>query len=138
MTIRNMMTTDVSVIPPDLSLQEAARIMRDGDLGSVPVVEHDQLVGMVTDRDLVIRAVAEDRRPAGTEVRQVMTEGVAYCFDDDDPSDVAEMMARNRVRRLAVVTHDKRLVGMISLGDLSAQGAAQKAGNALGEIARAP
>src|SRR5688572_18579354 len=140
MNVEKVMTTHVSWVTPDTPIPEIARRMREEDIGSLPVAENDRLVGMVTDRDIVLRAVAEggdvDRIPA----RQVMSPQVLYCFDDQSVADVLKNMGDNQVRRLPVVSRDKRLVGVVSLGDLS-RAAGQKAGGALKEIskpARAP
>ena len=118
MKVSEAMTRDVRVASPDQTLREVARIMADLDTGVVPVGENDRLVGMITDRDIAIRGVAEGRGP-DTTVRDVMTPDVRTCFEDEDVQDVARTMAQNQVRRLPVLSRDKRLVGIISLGDVS-------------------
>jgi CBS domain-containing protein len=105
--------------------------MASEDIGIVPVAENDKLIGMVTDRDIVVRGVASDIDPSQLKVTELMTDKVYYCFDDQNCSDVADNMAELQVRRLPVVDRDKNLVGIVSLGDLASQGAANKAKKAL-------
>lgn len=129
MHVQEIMTRDVELIDPNTTIREAARLMRDDNVGALPVGENDRLVGMVTDRDIVMRAVAEDRAAGNTSVRSVMSERIYYCFDDEDIDRAAAIMARHQVRRLAVLNRDKRLVGIVSLADLGRGGheAAKKA-----------
>lgn len=119
MKVRDVMSPDVKTISATGTLHEAATIMQQNDIGSVPVAENDQLVGMVTDRDLVIRGLAE-KLPLDTAVRSVMTDTVMYCYDDQDLSDAVRNMAEREVRRLPVVNRDKRLVGVLSLSNVAA------------------
>lgn len=119
MKIGDIMSRDVMLASPDMSLEEAARMMRDGDTGFLPVGENDRLIGAITDRDIVIRAVAEGRNPASTRVREALTEKVVWCYDDEDATKVAQMMEEKQIRRLSIVNHDKRLVGVVSIGDLA-------------------
>jgi CBS domain-containing protein len=138
MNVGQVMTRDVSWVTPEARLPEIARRMRSEDIGSVPVAQDDRLVGMVTDRDIVLRAVAEGGDMERVTARQVMSTGqVLYCYEDESVDHVLENMGDNQVRRLPVVNRDKRLVGIVSLGDLSrAKDAA--AGDALREISQAP
>jgi len=101
-----------------MTIREAAQRMRANNIGALPVGENDRLIGMVTDRDIVVRAIAEDRSADDTTVRQVMSEGVCYCFEDDDVARAAQVMAKYQVRRLPVVDRGKRLVGFVALADL--------------------
>jgi CBS domain-containing protein len=112
------MTRDVRLLSPDQTIREAASLMADVDVGSLPVQENDRLVGMITDRDIVIRAVAQGKS-ADTKVSEVMSKEMLYCFDTDEIDDVARNMGKAQVRRLPVVNSDKRLVGIVSLGDLA-------------------
>jgi CBS domain-containing protein len=112
------MSRDVRLANPDLSIREAAKIMADIDAGVLPVGENDRLVGMITDRDIVVRGVAEGRTDDAT-IAEVMSHEVLYCYDDEDLNDVARNMGNVKVRRLPVVNRDKRLVGIISLGDVA-------------------
>jgi CBS domain-containing protein len=115
------MTPGVECIPPDSTLQDAARKMQALDVGPLPVCDHDRLAGMLTDRDIVVRAVAEGRDPGSTRVRDVMTPEVVYCFEDQDVQEAARLMEQKQVRRLLVLNRDKRLVGIVSLGDLAVE-----------------
>jgi len=113
------MTREVRVANPGQSIREVAKIMAEIDAGVMPVGEDDRLVGMITDRDIAIRAVGEGKGP-DTPVREVMTtEQVLYCYDDEDLDHVAKNMSEQQVRRLPVVNRDKRLVGIVSLGNLA-------------------
>jgi CBS domain-containing protein len=118
MKVSEVMTRDVRVANPDQSICDAARMMAELDAGVLPVGEHDRLVGMITDRDIAIRAVAHGKSPA-TRIRDVMTDDVKYCFDDEDIDNVASNMADIQVRRLPVVNRDKRLVGIIAIADIA-------------------
>ena len=118
MKISKCMTRDVQLASPTQSIREAAKTMAEIDAGSLPVGEDNRLVGMITDRDIAIRAVAEGKSP-DTPVSEVMSQEVLYCFDDQELEEVARNMADIKVRRLPVLNRDKRLVGIVSLGDLS-------------------
>jgi CBS domain-containing protein len=130
MRISEAMTRDVHLARPDQTIQDAAKLMAEIDSGALPVTDGDRLIGMVTDRDLAIRAVAQGKGPQ-TSVREVMSPDVRYCFDDEDTQEVAHNMADIQMRRLPVVNRDKRLVGIISLGDLATSEGARPAGEAL-------
>src|SRR5437016_12369424 len=118
MKVSEAMTRDVRVQNPNDTIRDAWRIMGEINAGSLPVGENDRLVGVITDRDIAVRAVAEGKAPT-TKVRDIMSAEVLYCFDDQDLDDVAKNMGDVKVRRLPVVNRDKRLVGIISLGDLA-------------------
>lgn len=118
MHVRDYMNTEVTVCAPDDTIGQAARTMRDIDAGFLPIGENDRLIGMITDRDLAIRGLAEGRGP-GTPVRAVMSPEVLYCYEDDDLDDAAQQMSDQQVRRMPVLNRDKRLVGILSLGDVS-------------------
>ncbi len=118
MIIKDVMSRDVTVIGPEQTLREAAHLMQKMDIGSLPVGEGDRLIGMLTDRDIVVRAVAEGRG-ADTPVREAMSGAIKYCREDDDLDDVAANMASLQIRRLPVVDHDKRLVGIVSLSNMT-------------------
>ena len=119
MKLKDILTKDPEVINPDAMICEAARKMKDCDIGMLPVCDGDRLVGAITDRDLAVRAIAEGRDPLSTKVRDVMTPGICYGFEDEDLEDVARRMEEKQIRRLAVLNRDKRLVGVVSLGDLA-------------------
>jgi len=127
MNIQDLMTKDVELIDPATTMRDAAQRMRDEDIGALPVGENDRLVGMVTDRDIVARGVASDRAPSECTVRDVMPEGVYYCFEDEDAQRASDVMAEHKVRRLPVLNRDKRLVGVIAMADLARGGAVDAA-----------
>ena len=116
--VSEVMSTDVQTVSPDDTIEEAAQEMRDGDFGLVPVVEDEQLVGVVTDRDIAIRAVAEGKDPS-TPVSEVMSEGVVWVNEDDSVEDAARIMSEHQIRRLPVVDSEQHLVGIVSLGDFA-------------------
>jgi len=118
MKVSQIMTRDVRLLSPDQTIREAASLMADVDVGSLPVGDNDRLVGIITDRDIVIRAVAQGKS-ADTKVADVMSKEMLYCFDTDETDAVARNMGKAQVRRLPVVNSDKRLVGIVSLGDLA-------------------
>jgi CBS domain-containing protein len=119
MQLKEIMTPGVEVVTPEATIQEAAEKMRHLDIGPLPVCDGDRLVGLLTDRDITVRAVAEGRNPTTTQVRDVMTPEVVYGYDDQDSQDAARLMEQYQIRRLPVLNHAKRLVGMVSLGDLA-------------------
>lgn len=135
MRVSEAMTRDVRLASPNQSIREVARAMAEIDAGALPVGDGDRLVGMITDRDIAIRAVAEGKSP-DTKVRDVMTGEVKYCFEDEDLDKVVSNMGEIRTRRLPVMNRDKRLVGIVSLGDLATMHSAKKAGQALGGVSR--
>lgn len=137
MQVGDLMTRAVELISPGDSIQDAARKMADADYGVLPVAEFDRLVGMVTDRDIVTRAVARGRTLERTLVRDVMTTEVKYVFEDESSDAAARKMAQLQVKRLPVLSREKRLVGILSLGDMaSVRLTVDKAGEALSAISR--
>lgn len=135
MKISECMTRDVELARPDMTLREAAKLMADCDCGAVPVGDNDRLVGMITDRDMAIRGIAQGKGP-DARVSEVMSREIRYCFDDDDVDDALDMMAEQQIRRVPVLNRDKRLVGIVSLGDLSREHEPRRAGEALSGISR--
>jgi CBS domain-containing protein len=119
MKIRDIMTTNVEIAHAGMALQEAARMMRDADTGFLPVGEGDKLIGTLTDRDIVVRCVAEGRDLASATVGDAMTDDLVYCHADQDTAEAAQLMADRQIRRLPVIDQDKRLVGIVSQGDLA-------------------
>lgn len=132
--IEDVMTRDVEVTHPDQTIAEAAALMAEADVGSLPVERDGRFVGMLTDRDIVVRAIAEGR-DGSTPVGEVMTEAVKYCYDDQDVAEVAANMAELGVRRLPVVDRDKRLVGFVSLGNITQGGDADSTDTLLRGVA---
>ena len=135
MKIRDCMSTDVHLARPNDTIQEAALMMAEIDAGVLPVSDKDMLVGMITDRDIAVRGVADGRGPDAA-VAEVMSHEVKYCYDDEDVEEVLANMGDIQLRRLPVLNRNKRLVGIVSLGDLALTGARAKTGQALGDISR--
>jgi CBS domain-containing protein len=133
MRIADIMTTDVRLLAPEDSIQQAACRMRDEGIGSLPVASGDRLVGYVTDRDLVVRGLAAGK-DSSAPIQEVMTERLLYCYEDESVEEAAEKMAKNQVRRLPVMTREKLLCGIVSLGDLAIKGDDEAAEEALTEI----
>ena len=134
MRVSEAMTRDVRIANPKQSIRQAAQTMATIDVGALPVGEDGRLVGMITDRDIAVRAVANGKGP-DAKVGEVMTKDVQYCFDDQDLDDVSQNMGDIQVRRLPVLDRDKRLVGILSLGDLAIIGAPGAAA-AIGGVSR--
>jgi len=130
MQIGEIMSTNVKLANPNQSIREIARIMVECDCGAVPVGDKDRLVGFVTDRDIAVRAVAAGKSP-DTPVSEVMSKGVLYCYEEEEIDDVASNMADVKVRRLPVLNEGKRLVGIVSLGDIAMADGPQSSGVAL-------
>jgi CBS domain-containing protein len=119
MRIAEIMTQDPEVITSNFVLKDAALMMRELDVGMLPIGKDDRLVGMLTDRDITIRATAEGRDPTKTQVHEVMTQEVVYCFEDQDVSEAAKLMQERQIRRLPILDREKRLIGIVSLGDVA-------------------
>ena len=119
MQVSEIMTANPVVLGPDTSLREAAQKMRDLDSGVMPVGENDRVIGMLTDRDITVRATADGKDPNTTLVRDVISADVLFCFADDEIEVAARKMEEHQVRRLVVLNHDNQLVGLVSLGDLA-------------------
>lgn len=137
MQVQEIMSRDVVLASPDDTVQSAAKKMAEIDAGALPVGEQDRLVGMVTDRDIVVRAVAKGSGPKQCKVRDVMSSDIKYCYEDESVEDVARNMSSLQIKRLPVLNREKRLVGIIALGDLATEpGATDKAKSALSGISR--
>ena len=126
MRIAEIMTRDPEVVPSDIFLKDAALKMQQLDVGMLPIRDGDRLVGMLTDRDITLRAVAVGSDPTKTQVRDVMTPEVSYCFEDQDISEAAKLMQEKQIRRLPILSREKKLVGIVSLGDVAVHSGAQK------------
>jgi CBS domain-containing protein len=132
MQVHEVMTCEVQCIRPDATLQDAAQQMKKLDVGSLPVCDNDRLAGIITDRDIAIRSVSEGHDPHADRAGDVMTREVFFCFEDQNVEEVAEQMREKQVRRLPVLNREKRLVGIVSLGDLAIEtGDDQLVGHAL-------
>jgi CBS domain-containing protein len=136
MKIREIMSGNVRLASPDETIQKAAQTMAEADTGFLPIGEDDRLIGMITDRDITIRAVAKALDPQRTRVRDVMSAEVRYCYDDEDVNHVVQNMAELQVRRLPVLNRDKRLVGIVSVGDIATSDKPVKVGAAMRGIAQ--
>ena len=121
MQVREIMTPHVEVIHPEATLKEAAEKMSRLEIGPLPVCDGERLVGMLTDRDITIRATARGCDPNTTKVREAMTAEVVYCFADQEVRIAAQMMEMRQIRRVPVLDREKRLVGIVSLGDLAVE-----------------
>lgn len=135
MKVNQAMTPNVKIASPDQTLREAAQMMAETGCGVLPVGENDRLVGMLTDRDIVIRGLGVGLSPTA-KIREVMTPAVKYCFDDEEVDDIAENMSEIQIRRLPVMNRKKRLVGIISLGDVAVAEGPETAGPAICEISK--
>lgn len=134
--LRELMSRDVKVIDPDMSIVEAAKKMRDGGFGMLPVGADDRLIGTISDRDIVIRAIAEGM-DTNTRVREVMSKGIAWAYEDETVEQAAKIMSERQVRRLPVVDRDKRMVGIVALGDFAVDSSEiRPAAEALAEISK--
>ena len=133
MKVREAMTEDVRLSAPDQSIREAAEMMAKQDIGALPVGENDRLIGMITDRDIAVRGVARGLGP-DAKIREVMSQEVMYCFDDEELNDATQNMGNIKVRRLPVLSRDKRLVGIISISDLTRREDAQQIGKTIADI----
>lgn len=131
MQVREAMTRDVRLARPDQSIHDVARLMAQFNVGSLPVEENDRLIGMITDRDIAVRAVAQGKSPDSTMVRDVMSQDIKYCFEDEEISEVAQNMGVTQLHRLPVVNQDKRLVGIVALADIANCEGAHAAGQAV-------
>ena len=135
MKISDYMSKDVQIAEPDQTMMQVAQTMASLDAGVLPVREDDRLVGMITDRDIAVRGVAMGKGP-DTEIREVMSSDVKYCYDDEDVEEVLRNMGDLQLRRLPVLDRSKRLVGIISLGDLATTGEMVETGEALSGISK--
>jgi CBS domain-containing protein len=122
MFARDVMTPGAEWIAPDLPLAEVGRIMRDKCIGCLPVGENDRLIGIITDRDLACRAVADGVDPNTTQARQAMTQGITWCFEDQSLDEIAQVMEQKQIHHLPVLNSQKRMVGIVSLSDLALRG----------------
>jgi CBS domain-containing protein len=118
--LKDVMSRDVKMVTPETTIREAAQQMRDGDFGMLPVAENDRMVGAISDRDIAVRAVADDKGPE-TPVRDVMSPGICWAYEEDSVERAAQLMSERQVRRLPIVNKAKRLVGIVSLGDFAVE-----------------
>jgi CBS domain-containing protein len=121
MLVKEIMSRTVEVIDAASPIQSAAEVMKNSDVGMLPVREGDQLIGILSDRDITVRATASGLDPTKTEVKDVVTPGVTYCFENQSIEEAAKLMQANRLRRLVVLNQQKKLAGILSIGDLAAK-----------------
>ena len=136
--IGDVMTTRPRCVSPDTPISQVAELMESEDIGSVPVLDGEQLAGMITDRDIVIRAIAQGKDPRGMPVREVSTRDVVTVSPDHDLSDALQLMAQHQVRRLPVVDEDNRLVGIVSQADVALEAKEKAVGEMVEEISKPP
>jgi CBS domain-containing protein len=135
MKVSECMTREVEIASPEMTLREAARRMADCDVGALPVGDGARLVGMLTDRDIAIRGVAQGRGPDAT-VGEAMSAELCWCYEDEDVDDALQQLAEEQIRRLPVISRDDRLVGIVSIGDLTGGAQPQQTGRTLSAISR--
>jgi CBS domain-containing protein len=135
MRVNEVMTRDVRISRPDQTIQDAAWQMLEIDAGALPVGENDRLIGMITDRDIAVRGIARGKGPQ-TPVREVMTSDVKFCFEDEETDHIVRNMGDQQIRRLPVLNRNKRLVGLLSVGDLAIAEGSELAGEAVADISR--
>jgi CBS domain-containing protein len=135
MELREVMTRDVEVVASDAPLRDAAAKMKQLDIGMIPVCDGDRLRGMLSDRDITVRATAEGKDPTKTKVSEIMSTEIVYCLEDQEVEEAVSLMEARQIRRLPVLNQDKRLVGIVSLGDIAVHvGDRELAGETLQEI----
>ena len=134
--LKDLMSRDVQMISPDGTIKDAAQQMRKGNFGMMPVGEADRVIGTISDRDIAIRAVAEGK-DSSTKVREIMSGGLVWAYEDDSVDDAATLMSEHKIRRLPVMNAEKRLVGIVALGDVAVQSSdLETAGETLSEISK--
>jgi CBS domain-containing protein len=138
MLAKEVMTRAVECISPEMRLQDAARTMKSLDVGFLPVCENDRLVGTITDRDMVLRVIAEGADTKALKASDIMSPAVYWCYEDQTTGEVANYMSQKEIRRVLILNRNKRLAGVISIGDLAKGGDQEKAGEAIANIADAP
>lgn len=134
--LKDVMSRDVQVISPDNTIAEAAKHMRKGGFGMMPVEEHDRIIGAISDRDIAIRAVSHGK-DSSTKVRAIMSEGIVLAHEDDSVGEAATLMGKHQIRRLPIVNSDKKLVGIVALGDFAVESSdIETVGEALSKISK--
>ena len=135
MRVTEIMTADVETIAPMATIREAANKMKERNIGALPVSENGQVIGMVTDRDLVLRTIAAGRSPSKTKVKDVMTHDIVYCFADQTVDEACSLMTEHHIRRLAIFNRDRALVGVLSLEDIAIKTDEKLGGRVLKQVA---
>jgi CBS domain-containing protein len=135
MKVREAMHKGVQWVSPETKVSELAKLMRDHDIGAIPIGENDRLIGMVTDRDIVCRALANGSDASQLTARQIMTPGIAFCRDEEELAEAVRIMEARRVRRLPVIDGTKRMVGLLSIGDVAHTASRELTGELLHAVA---
>jgi CBS domain-containing protein len=138
MQAKDLMTKSVECVSPDMRVDEIAKTMKSMDIGFVPVCQNDRLVGTVTDRDIVLRGLADGKDMKDCKAGDIMTPEVFWCYEDQTAEEVGDYMSKKEIRRVVVIGRDKRIAGVISIGDLAKRGEQSKAGETICNIAEAP
>jgi CBS domain-containing protein len=134
-SLQSVMTTDVTSLPPSATVLEAAKVMKELNIGAIPICDGRRLMGMLTDRDIVVRLVAE-QRDLSEQVRTIMTGQVDYCYEDQDADEAVHIMQDRQIRRLPIVNRERELIGIVSLGDLAVKSDTGASGEALEQISQ--
>lgn len=134
MKVKDAMHEGVEWVEPGTSISKIAALMKKHDVGAIPVGENDRLIGMVTDRDIACRGLANSKDPAKLTARDVMTKGIVYCNEGEELADAVRIMEQKKIRRLPVINDDKRMVGILSLGDVSHAGSRTLAGEVMAAV----
>ena len=134
MQIKDLMSREIEMVSSDTTVKEAAKFMKEFNIGIMPVRDGRRVTGMITDRDITIRAVAESRNPDTTKVKDIMTPEFFYCYDDDEIEEASKLMESKHVHRVLVFNHEERPVGIISLGDIAVRGDEKMAGRILSGV----
>lgn len=134
MHVKEVMNSEARLVNPSTTIKEAAAKMEQDRVGFLPVGENDRLQGTVTDRDIVVRAISKGKDPQDTSIREIMTEELVYCTEDQDVDEVARTMGEKQVRRLPVIDSDKRLVGVVTIGDMAQHLSKDNAGKVLEQV----
>ncbi|MBD3263773.1 MAG: CBS domain-containing protein [Candidatus Omnitrophica bacterium] len=134
MIVKEFMTKDIEVISPDSTVKDAAGKMKSLNVGMLPVCDGEKLKGVITDRDIVVKAIAEGKDPNATEVQNIISEDMRICFDDEGVEEAAKRMKTKQIRRLPVLSRNKRLVGVVSLGDIAVRVNEELAGDVLEKV----
>jgi CBS domain-containing protein len=130
------MSKKVTWVGPELTLDQAAKKMLDLDIGCLPVGQNDRLVGMITDRDIACRAVAKGLEPGKTTVDDAMSKGISYCFEDEEVGQAAQLMEKKQIHRLPVLNREKRMVGILSLGNIALRASHELTGEVVEAVSR--
>lgn len=134
--IRDIMTVEIDVISPDTNVQEAAEKMKQLDIGVIPICQDHKLIGMLTDRDIILRVIAEKKDPTHTFARDVMTHDLIVACEDQSLDEAQRLMSHHQIRRLLVVNRNNLFIGMLSLGDLTSRSSAKRTGEVVQDVSQ--